>query len=46
MALADDGAAVAGIEIAGPVSSILDFEPASPADLAETRDHVKAAGGR
>jgi|SRR3954453_3704352 NAD(P)-dependent dehydrogenase (short-subunit alcohol dehydrogenase family) len=40
------GAAVAGIDIAGPVSPILDFAPAVPSDLAETGEAVQEAGGR
>lgn len=35
-ALAAAGADIAGIDIAGPVSPILDYAPASAADLAET----------
>jgi NAD(P)-dependent dehydrogenase (short-subunit alcohol dehydrogenase family) len=46
VALARRGAAVAGIDIAGPVSPILDFAPATPGDLAATGDAVRAAGGR
>jgi NAD(P)-dependent dehydrogenase (short-subunit alcohol dehydrogenase family) len=45
LALARRGAAVAGIDIAGPVSPILDFVPATPGDLAGTGDAVRAAGG-
>jgi NAD(P)-dependent dehydrogenase (short-subunit alcohol dehydrogenase family) len=45
LALARRGAAVAGIDIAGPVSPILDFAPATPGDLAGTGDAVRAAGG-
>ena len=44
--LARRGAAVAGIDIAGPVSPILDFAPATPADLARTGEAVQQAGGR
>src|SRR3954454_126257 len=40
------GADGAGIEIAGPVSPILDFAPAVPSDLAETGEAVQEAGGR
>ena len=36
VALAGRGAAVAGIDIAGPVSPILDFAPATRDDLAKT----------
>src|SRR5437588_12665769 len=46
VALARRGAAVAGIDIAGPVSRILDFAPAAPGDLAETGEAVQEAGGR
>ena len=46
VALARRGAAVAGIDIAGPVSPILDFAPATPDDLNTTGEAVQAAGGR
>jgi NAD(P)-dependent dehydrogenase (short-subunit alcohol dehydrogenase family) len=46
VALAARGAAVAGLDIAGPVSPILDFAPATAADLAATGEAVRAAGGR
>jgi NAD(P)-dependent dehydrogenase (short-subunit alcohol dehydrogenase family) len=46
VALARRGAAVAGLDIAGPVSPILDFPPATPQDLARTGEAVSAAGGR
>src|SRR3954464_11530406 len=46
VALARRGAAVAGIDIAGPVSPILDFAPAVPSDPAETGEAVQEAGGR
>jgi NAD(P)-dependent dehydrogenase (short-subunit alcohol dehydrogenase family) len=46
VALASRGAAVAGIDIAGPVSPILDFAPATPGDLAQTGEAVTGAGGR
>ncbi len=46
VALARRGAAVAGIDIAGPVSPILDFAPATPDDLARTGEVVSEAGGR
>jgi hypothetical protein len=36
VALAAAGAAVAGLDVAGPVSPILYFAPATPEDLAET----------
>ena len=46
MTLARRGAAVAGIDIAGPVSPILDFAPATPDELAATGEAVQEAGGR
>jgi NAD(P)-dependent dehydrogenase (short-subunit alcohol dehydrogenase family) len=46
VALAGRGAAVAGIDIAGPVSPILDFAPATRGDLDSTGEAVAAAGGR
>jgi NAD(P)-dependent dehydrogenase (short-subunit alcohol dehydrogenase family) len=46
LALSRAGADVVGIDIAGPVSDILDFEPATPADLAETGRLVEHAGTR
>jgi NAD(P)-dependent dehydrogenase (short-subunit alcohol dehydrogenase family) len=46
VALAQRGASVAGIDIAGPVSKILDYPPATPEDLAETGALVRAADGR
>ena len=46
IALAEAGADVAGIDVAGPVSPILDFEPASQDDLAETGQRVEASGRR
>jgi NAD(P)-dependent dehydrogenase (short-subunit alcohol dehydrogenase family) len=46
IALAQAGADVAGIDIAGPVSPILDFEPATADDLAQTGSAVEAAGRR
>jgi NAD(P)-dependent dehydrogenase (short-subunit alcohol dehydrogenase family) len=46
VALAERGATVAGIDIAGPVSPILDFAPATRQDLAETGAAVRAAGSR
>jgi NAD(P)-dependent dehydrogenase (short-subunit alcohol dehydrogenase family) len=46
VALAARGAAVAGIDIAGPVSPILDFAPATRDDLDSTGESVEAAGGR
>jgi NAD(P)-dependent dehydrogenase (short-subunit alcohol dehydrogenase family) len=46
VALAGRGAAVAGIDIAGPVSPILDFAPATRDDLDSTGEAVESAGGR
>jgi NAD(P)-dependent dehydrogenase (short-subunit alcohol dehydrogenase family) len=46
VALSRAGADVAGIDIAGKVSPILDFEPATVEDLSETGELVTAAGGR
>jgi NAD(P)-dependent dehydrogenase (short-subunit alcohol dehydrogenase family) len=46
VALARRGAAVAGIDIAGPVSPMVDFPPATPGDLARTGEAVQQAGGR
>src|SRR6059058_3627757 len=46
VALARAGADVVGIDIAGTVSSILDFPPATPADLDETGRTVQASGAR
>lgn len=46
VALGSRGATVAGIDIAGPVSPILDFAPASTDDLAATGDAVREAGGK
>ncbi|MFG1656336.1 SDR family NAD(P)-dependent oxidoreductase [Micromonospora chersina] len=46
VALAEAGAEVAGVDVAGPVSPILDFPPASRDDLAETGRRVTAAGVR
>jgi len=45
VALARRGASVAGIDIAGPVSAILDYSPATWEDLEETGAQVQAAGG-
>ena len=44
LALARQGASIVGIDIAGPVSPILDYEPATARDLADTGDLVKRAG--
>lgn len=46
IAFAREGAAVVGIDIAGPVSQTLEVEPATPADLDETGRLVEAAGGK
>ena len=46
VALARAGAAVAGIDIAGPASAHVDFTPADPEELAETGRLVEQAGGR
>lgn len=46
VALARSGADVAGIDIAAPVSSILDFAPASREDLSETGRLVSEHGVR
>jgi NAD(P)-dependent dehydrogenase (short-subunit alcohol dehydrogenase family) len=46
VALSGAGADVAGIDIAAAVSPILDFEPATAEDLAETGRLAAAAGGR
>jgi NAD(P)-dependent dehydrogenase (short-subunit alcohol dehydrogenase family) len=46
VALSRAGADVAGIDIAAPVSDILDFAPASTEDLSETGRLVTASGGR
>ncbi|MCW2744361.1 MAG: short-chain dehydrogenase [Mycobacterium sp.] len=46
VALARAGADVAGIDIAGPVSPILDFGPATADDLAQTGKAVEEVGRR
>jgi NAD(P)-dependent dehydrogenase (short-subunit alcohol dehydrogenase family) len=46
VALSNAGADVAGIDIAGPVGPILDYQPATVEDLRHTGELVKAAGGR
>jgi NAD(P)-dependent dehydrogenase (short-subunit alcohol dehydrogenase family) len=46
VALAEAGAAVAGIDVAGPVSPILDYAPATPDDLEETGRLVRGHGVR
>ncbi len=45
VALARRGAAVAGLDIARPVSPILDFAPATPGDLRRTGE-TSPGGGR
>jgi NAD(P)-dependent dehydrogenase (short-subunit alcohol dehydrogenase family) len=44
VALARRGVSIAGLDIAGPVSPILDFAPATPDDLKETGQLVKETG--
>jgi NAD(P)-dependent dehydrogenase (short-subunit alcohol dehydrogenase family) len=46
VALARRGASVAGVDIAGPVSPILDYPAATPSDLQETGARVRAASRR
>jgi NAD(P)-dependent dehydrogenase (short-subunit alcohol dehydrogenase family) len=46
VALARHGASVAGIDIAAPVSTILDYPPATVQDLEQTGARVQAAGSR
>ncbi len=46
VALARDGADVAGIDVAGPVSRTLEVIPATPAELEEIGRMVQAAGRR
>ena len=46
VAFAHEGADVMGIDIAGPVSSTLEVEPATPEELAETGRLVEDAGAR
>jgi NAD(P)-dependent dehydrogenase (short-subunit alcohol dehydrogenase family) len=46
VALARRGASVAGIDIAAPVSTILDYPPATVEDMEETGARVRAAGSR
>jgi NAD(P)-dependent dehydrogenase (short-subunit alcohol dehydrogenase family) len=46
VAFAREGADVMGIDIVGPVSSTLEVEPATQAELAETGRLVEAAGTR
>jgi NAD(P)-dependent dehydrogenase (short-subunit alcohol dehydrogenase family) len=45
IALAGQGLWIAGIDIAAPVSPILDYPPSTPRELADTGDLVKRAGG-
>ncbi|WP_073664078.1 mycofactocin-coupled SDR family oxidoreductase [Pseudomonas aeruginosa] len=46
VAFAREGAAVVGVDIAGPVSTTLEVEPATRDELDETGLLVEAAGGR
>ncbi|WP_406045252.1 SDR family oxidoreductase [Micromonospora sp. NBC_00898] len=46
LALAEAGADVAGLDVAGPVSTVLDYSPATREDLAGTGRLVTAAGAR
>jgi len=46
VALAQRGAAIAGVDIAGPVSKVLDYPPATADDLRETGARVRAEGVR
>ena len=46
VAFAREGAAVMGIDIAGPVSTTLEVEPANGGELDETGQLVNAAGGK
>jgi NAD(P)-dependent dehydrogenase (short-subunit alcohol dehydrogenase family) len=46
IAFAREGAAVMGIDIAGPVSTTLEVEPANGGELDETGRLVNAAGGK
>jgi NAD(P)-dependent dehydrogenase (short-subunit alcohol dehydrogenase family) len=46
VALARAGADVAGMDIAGPVSPVLDFPPATPADVEDTGRSVAECGVR
>lgn len=46
IALADAGADIVGVDVAGPVSPILNFSPATANDLADTGSAVEAAGRR
>jgi NAD(P)-dependent dehydrogenase (short-subunit alcohol dehydrogenase family) len=44
VALAGQGMAVAGIDIAGPVSEVLDYPPATAQELEETGERVRKQG--
>ena len=46
VAMAKQGATIVGIDIAGPVSAILDVTPATSAELEETGRLVEAAGAK
>ncbi len=46
VALAMEGADVVALDLAGPVESVTQYPPATPADLAETARLVTAAGRR
>jgi len=46
VAFASEGAAVVGLDIAGPVSPTMEVEPATPGQLEETGRLVETAGGR
>lgn len=46
LAMAREGAHIAGIDIAGPVSATLEVEPASPEELAHTGELVRECGSR
>ncbi|HEJ6137413.1 TPA: mycofactocin-coupled SDR family oxidoreductase [Pseudomonas aeruginosa] len=46
IAFAREGAAVVGVDIAGPVSTTLEVQPATREELDETGRLVEAAGGR
>lgn len=46
VAFAEAGYHVAGADIAGPASAVMDYEPATPEDLAETGRLVQDAGAQ
>jgi len=46
IAFAREGAAIVGLDIAGPVSKTLEVKPATPDDLTETGRLVEAVGGK